>query len=51
MSFVQEPAEIHTLLNALHERKREDMGLVLKIETLRGFENLPVLMLAAMADP
>jgi pyruvate kinase len=51
MSFVQEPAEVHTLLKALHERKRDDMGLVLKIETLRGFENLPVLMLAAMAAP
>jgi pyruvate kinase len=51
MSFVQVPAEIHTLLNALHERKRDDVGLVLKIETLRGFENLPFLMLAAMAAP
>ena len=51
MSFVQEPAEINTLLNALHARKRDDMGLVLKIETLRGFENLPYLMLAAMAAP
>jgi pyruvate kinase len=51
MSFVQESAEITDLLKALHARKRGDMGLILKIETLRGFENLPALMLAAMAAP
>jgi pyruvate kinase len=51
LSFVQDPAEIHRLLGALKELKRPEMGLVLKIETLRGFENLPSLMLAAMAAP
>jgi pyruvate kinase len=51
LSFVQEPAEIDRLLRALHGLKRSDMGLVLKIETLRGFDNLPALMLAAMAAP
>ena len=51
LSFVQEQAEIHKLLIALHDLKRDDMGLVLKIETQRGFENLPALMLAAMAAP
>jgi pyruvate kinase len=51
LSFVQEPAEVHRLLNALRSIKRDDMGLVLKIETRRGFENLPALMLAAMAAP
>jgi pyruvate kinase len=34
----------------LERLKRGDMGLVLKIETLQGFENLPELMLAAMAS-
>ena len=51
LSFVQEAAEIDRLLKALRGLKRGDMGLVLKIETLRGFDNLPALMLAAMAAP
>jgi pyruvate kinase len=51
LSFAQEPVEIHRLLTALHGLKRDDMGLILKIETLRGFDNLPALMLAAMAAP
>ncbi len=51
LSFVQEPADIHRLLKTLHGLERDDMGLVLKIETLRGFENLPALMLAAMSAP
>jgi len=51
LSFVQEPADIHRLLKALHGLKRDDLGLILKIETLRGFDNLPALMLAAMAAP
>jgi len=36
------------LRDKLHALGRDDMGIVLKIETLRGFENLPALMLAAM---
>ena len=51
LSFVQESVGIHQLLKALHGLKRDDMGLILKIETLRGFDNLPTLMLAAMAAP
>jgi pyruvate kinase len=50
-SFVQKPAEIHKLLKSLKNLHRGDMGIVLKIETLRGFENLPDLMLAAMSAP
>lgn len=51
LSFVQEPSEIHRLLTALHDLKRDDMGLILKIETMRSFDHLPALMLAAMAAP
>ena len=51
LSFVHDPAEIHRLLGELKRVKRQDMGLILKIETLRGFANLPALMLAAMAAP
>lgn len=49
LSFVQKPEDVALLRTHLHRLKRDDMGLVLKIETLQGFENLPELMLAAMA--
>jgi pyruvate kinase len=49
LSFVQRPADVDLLRSHLHRLKRDDMGIVLKIETLRGFENLPELMLSAMA--
>lgn len=51
LSFVQEAQDIHQLCEALRNLHRDDVGVVLKIETLRGFENLPALMLAAMAAP
>ena len=49
LSFVQRPEDVALLRTHLHHLNRDDMGLVLKIETLQGFENLPELMLAAMA--
>lgn len=49
LSFVQKPADVALLRTHLQRLQRDDMGLVLKIETLQGFENLPELMLAAMA--
>jgi len=49
LSFVQRPSDIDQLRQWLTDHGRADMGLVLKIETLQGFENLPELMLAAMA--
>lgn len=51
LSFAQEPGDVHQLLQALQDLGGERVGVVLKIETLRGFENLPELMLAAMAAP
>jgi pyruvate kinase len=50
LSFVQKPEDVALLRTHLNRLKRGDMGLVLKIETLQGFENLPELMLAAMAS-
>ena len=50
LSFVQKPADIALLREHLQRLDREDMGIVLKIETLQGFENLPELMLSAMAS-
>ncbi len=51
LSFVQQPDDVKQLLGVLKVLKGEQVGVVLKIETLRGFENLPELMLAAMAGP
>jgi len=49
LSFVQRPSDIDELRQWLVAHGRADIGLVLKIETLHGFENLPELMLSAMA--
>ncbi|MBP9904469.1 MAG: pyruvate kinase [Rhodoferax sp.] len=49
LSFVQKPADVTELREHLRRLGREDMGIVLKIETLQGFESLPDLMLSAMA--
>ena len=51
LSFVQEAADVRHLLSQLQQLGGEHVGVVLKIETLKGFENLPGLMLAAMAAP
>lgn len=49
LSFVQRTDDVYLLREHLDLLGRADMGIVLKIETLKGFENLPELMLAAMA--
>jgi pyruvate kinase len=49
LSFVHEPADVATLNAELAKRERRDMGVVLKIETRQGFEQLPRVLLAAMA--
>lgn len=49
LSFVQTPQDVALLRTQLHRLQRDDMGLVLKIETLQGLEKLPELMLAALA--
>lgn len=51
LSFVQRPDDVQQLLDALRLLRGHQVGVVLKIETLQGFENLPELMLAAMAAP
>ena len=49
LSFVQQPHDVTRLREHLQLLGRPDMGIVLKVETLKGFENLPELMLAAMS--
>lgn len=51
MSFTQDPADIYQLRNELNKLKGDQIGIILKIETRRGFEMLPDLILAAMGNP
>jgi len=50
LSFVQHASDIATLRAGLRELGKPDLGIVLKIETRRAFENLPQLLFAAMAS-
>jgi pyruvate kinase len=49
LSFVSHASEVKLVHAYLHERARPDVGIVLKIETRRAFEQLPGLLLAALA--
>ncbi len=51
MSFVREESDIQQLQQALAALGAEHLGVVLKIENRRAFENLPKLLLAAMHSP
>jgi pyruvate kinase len=48
LSFVREAADVHRLREELEARDAAGIGIVLKIENVRAFENLPQLLLAAM---
>ena len=48
LSFVRAPEDVDALHRALGQRV---LGIVLKIETKAGFENLPRILLAAMRRP
>jgi len=47
-SFVQKPEDVNALQKHLKRLKREDMGIILKIETRMAFENFPSLLFAGM---
>ena len=49
LSFVQQVCDIETLRARLLQLGKPDLGIVLKIETRRAFENLPALLFSAMA--
>ena len=49
LSFVQRGHDVDTLRSLLRELGKPDLGIVLKIETRRAFENLPELLFSAMA--
>jgi pyruvate kinase len=48
VSFVRSVADIDLITKALDQPGREQLGLVLKIETAQGFRELPSMMLAGM---
>ncbi|MFY8148733.1 MAG: pyruvate kinase [Prochlorococcaceae cyanobacterium] len=50
LSFVQRPQDVEDLQRLLLRAGRPDLGVILKIETRQAFENLPDLLLAAMAS-
>ncbi len=51
VSFVRTAADIDHLLARMQAAGADHLGLVLKIETRQGFENLPSILLAAMRHP
>lgn len=48
MSFVRSPGDVEALDTHLVRLGRPDLGIMLKIETRKAFDNLPLLVLAAM---
>lgn len=50
LSFVQRADDIAALRAGLRQLGKPDLGIVLKIETRRAFENLPELLFSAMAS-
>lgn len=48
MSFVRTPSDVERLFDELHRLGDHELGVVLKVETRQGFENLPQLLLTTM---
>lgn len=51
LSFVRSVDDVRALHAALDQLQRNDIGVVLKIETRAGFENLPGLLLEGLRRP
>ncbi|MCL4244265.1 MAG: pyruvate kinase [Candidatus Dadabacteria bacterium] len=51
MSFANTPEDVKSLLAHIKRIGRGEPGIVLKIETRRGFANLPSMLLEAMKSP
>ena len=48
LSFIRKPKDVEALLDALDQLSADHLGLVIKVETNKGFKRLPKVMLAAM---
>ena len=51
MSFVQSPQDVLELYSLLDAAGAHRVGVILKIETRAGFDNLPSTLLAALRRP
>lgn len=51
MSFVRTASDVEKLLDELDRLHADNLGVVVKIETLQAFEHLPQLLLTAMRRP
>jgi pyruvate kinase len=51
LSFARSAKDVEALQEALARLSKRTLGIVLKIETKRGFEQLPGMLLAAMRTP
>jgi len=51
MSFVRRPEDVDDLLAAWDELGAADLGVVVKLETVQGFANLPGILFALMGRP
>jgi len=51
LSFTNTPDDVRDLRERLHVLGRDDVGVVVKIETRQGFANLPGILLEAMKFP
>lgn len=48
LSFVRRPGDVLELLQELAARNKRDIGVILKIESRPGFDQLPLIMIAAL---
>ena len=51
ISFLKHPDDVEDLMDAMEAVGGESLGLILKIETRQGFQQLPGILLAAMEWP
>jgi pyruvate kinase len=51
LSFANEPADVRALYQQLKKHDRLNIGAILKIETKRGFANLPAMLFEALRFP
>ena len=51
LSFANSPDDVRAMYERLADLGRQDIGTILKIETKRGFSNLPAILLEALKYP
>jgi len=51
LSFANRPKDVRQLIEEINKRTNTPPGIILKIETVKGFYNLPRMLLEAMAVP